>query len=312
MMRLPLLAMPASSSAAAHPHAGGMLFGFLGVLSFSFTLPATRAAVASLDPMIVGLGRGVVAACLALPLLFLTRQRRPTMAQVRALAIVAMGVIVGFPVFSAWAMCHCDASHGAVVLGLLPLATAIAGVWRASDRPSPAFWCASVLGSLTVAVYALSAGGGAFRPADLALVAAVMSAAIGYAEGGRLARELGGWQVISWAVVLAAPVLIFPLSWLVWRHGLTATPGAWAGFLYLGLVSSFLGFFAWYHGLAAGGVARVSQLQLLQPFFTLAFASLFFGENMTFGGAVCAVLVAGSVYASKRCRVGGVRDVKVA
>ncbi len=280
-----------------------MAFGLLGVLSFSLTLPATRLAVASLDPMMVGLGRGLAAACLAAPLLWLTRQRWPTRPQIRSLAVVALGVIVGFPVLSAWAMRHANASHGAVVLGLLPLATALAGALRTHERPSLAFWVSSAAGSLTVIVFALSTGGGSPCLADAALLGAVIAAALGYAEGGRLARELGGWQVISWAVVLASPFLLPPLAWLAWKHGLHATPTSWAGFAYLSFVSSFLGFFAWYHGLAVGGVARVSQLQLLQPFLTLAFAALFFGERFGAGGFACAGLVAASVHLNRRSRI---------
>ncbi len=294
-----LLMRPATTRSTAP----GMAFGLLGVLSFSLTLPATRLAVASLDPLMVGLGRGVAAACLAAPLLWLTNQRWPTRAELHSLFIVALGVIIGFPVLSAWAMRHADASHGAVVLGLLPLATALAGVMRTHERPSLAFWLSSAAGSLTVIAFALSSGGGRLCLADVALVGAVLAAATGYAEGARLARTLGGWQVISWAVVLAAPFLLPPLACLAWWHGLAATPASWAGFAYLSAFSSFLGFFAWYRGLAAGGVARVSQLQLLQPFLTMAFATLFFGESFGWGGLGCALLVVGSVYLNRRSRV---------
>jgi drug/metabolite transporter (DMT)-like permease len=269
-----------------------MLFGLLAVLGFSLTLPATRLAVAWLDPLAVGLGRSVVAAIPAALLLYLTRQRRPTLAQVKALGIVALGVIVGFPVCSAWAMQRVDASHGAVVLGILPLATAVAAFLRAGERPSPRFWISSVAGSLTVACFSLSSGGGQVSSGDLALLAGVILAALGYAEGGRLAREIGGWQVICWSLVLAFPIIIGPLVWLVTRCGMDAHLSAWGGFAYLSFVSAFLGFFAWYHGLALGGVARVGQIQLLQPFFTFIFAAAFFGERLSGKTVVCAGLVA--------------------
>jgi len=274
-----------------HPQASGTVFGLLGVLAFSLTLPASRVAVASLDPVMVGLGRAVVAAIPAALLLYLTKQRRPTPLQWRGLAIVAFGVIAGFPVFSAWAMKRVDASHGAVVLGLLPLATAIAAFLRAGEKPTLRFWLASVAGSLTVIAFALSSGSGALRAADGALLIAVILAALGYAEGGRLAREIGGWQVICWSLVLAFPVTIGPVVWLALEHGLEATPAAWGSFAYLSFFSSFLGFFAWYHGLARGGVARVGQLQLLQPFFTFVFAAAFLGESFGWKPVVCAAIV---------------------
>jgi drug/metabolite transporter (DMT)-like permease len=196
-----------------------------------------------------------------------------------------------------------DSSHGAVVLGMLPLATAIAGFLRAHERPSAGFWLASVVGSGTVIGFALAAGDGSFRSADLALLASVVLTAMGYAEGGRLSREMGGWQVICWAVVLGVPFLVPSVAWLIWRHGLEATPASWAGFAYVSLVSAFLGFFAWYRGLATGGVARVGQLQLLQPFFTLAFAATFLGERFGLGAVLAATLVALSIFISRKTRI---------
>ena len=281
------------------PARGGVVFGLLGVLAFSLTLPATRLAVAALDPVTVGLGRSAVAAIPAALLLFLTKQRRPTKPQWRALGIVALGVIVGFPVCSAWAMQRVDASHGAVVLGMLPLATAIAAFLRAGERPSLRFWIASIAGGLTVAAFSLSSGDGTVSPGDGALLLGVILAALGYAEGGRLAREIGGWQVICWSLVLAFPFLVAPLAWLMSRHGLDAPLPAWGGFFYLSFVSAFLGFFAWYHGLALGGVARVGQLQLLQPFFTFLFAASFLGERFGWKPVICAALVAGFIVAGR-------------
>ena len=273
----------------------GMIFGFLGVLAFSLTLPATRLAVGALDPVLVGLGRSAVAALPAALLLHFTKQRRPTTAQWRALAIVALGVIAGFPVCSAWAMQRIDASHGAVLVGFLPLATAVAAFMRAGERPTARFWLSGIAGSVTIAVFSISSGGGAFSPGDGVLFLGVLLAALGYAEGGRLAREIGGWQVICWSLVLAFPAIIGPVLWLVSAHGLSAPMHAWGGFAYLSLVSAFLGFFAWYHGLALGGVAKVGQVQLLQPFFTFLFAAGFLGESFGWKPAICAALVATSI-----------------
>ncbi len=271
----------------------GLAYGFLGVLAFSLTLPATRVAVAAFDPTVVGLGRALVAAGLAAVLLLLTRQPWPSRPQWRGLVIVAVGVILGFPLLSAWAMSRLPAAHGAVILGLLPLATALAGALRAGERPSRGFWVAGVAGSATVVAFAVSMGAGDLQPADLALFAAVLAAALGYGEGGRLAREMGGWQVISWALVLAAPFIAVPVFLALGKPAPVAPWSAWLSFGYVAVVSQFLGFFAWYRGLALGGVARVSQLQLLQPFLTFLASALLLGEQITLLmlGAALLVLV---------------------
>ena len=264
-----------------HPENMGLAFGLLGVITFSLTLPATRIAVAELDPTVVGLGRAVVAAILAVVLLKATRQPLPSQRHLPSLVVIVAGVIVGFPLLSAWAMRSLPAAHGAIVLGILPLATAMAGVLRTGDRPSPAFWLCSSLGSAVVVLFAILAGGGSLQMADLALLGAVAAAAIGYAEGGRLSREMGGWQVICWALVLSAPFLAVPVALTIVHQGLHASLQSWLGFGYVSVFSMFLGFFAWYHGLAIGGVARVSQLQLLQPFLTLFASALLLHEQIT-------------------------------
>lgn len=264
------------------PEGLGLIYGLIAVVAFSFTLPMTRLAVPAFGPAGVGLGRSVVAALLAGAALLLTRQQRPNPAQLKSLAIIAAGVILGFPLFSAWAMARLPASHGAVTLGLLPLATAGAGALLAGERPSRAFWLASLVGSAGVVWFGLSQGGGSFEPADLALVVAVIAAAVGYAEGSRLARELGGWQVISWALVLTAPALLLPL-WLALDPAQlrAATPAQWGAFAYVAVISQYVGFFPWYRGMVLGGVARVGQIQLLQPFFTILVSAAMLGELIT-------------------------------
>lgn len=296
-----------SSFADSYSSYKGLFFGFIGVLGFSFTLPATRLAVASIDPVVVGLGRALVAASLAAPLLLITKQKIPEKHHWLSILIVMIGVIVGFPMLTAIAMLEVPASHGAVVLGLLPFATAIAGSIRAHERPSSLFWCASGSGSVAVIAYALSSGGGSFHLADFILLGAVLLAAFGYAEGARLAREIGGWQVICWALVVSVPFLIGPVWIKVWQHGLVAKPSAWLGFAYVSIVSMFLAFFAWYRGLAIGGVARVSQLQLLQPFMTLGFASIFLGERFSAGALLSVSVVVSTIFVSKRSKVVTVR-----
>jgi drug/metabolite transporter (DMT)-like permease len=291
----PAPALPDDARADAHARRMGMLYGFIGVAAFSVTLPATRAAVASLDPVFVGLGRAVVAAVLAAITLVVTRSPFPGWALVPRLALVAAGVVVGFPLFSAWAMRYVPASHGAVVIGLLPLATAIAGAWLAHERPSRRFWASAVFGSAVVIGFALWQGGGAPHPADALLLVAVVLASIGYAEGGRLARTLGGWQVICWALVLAAPVLAIPTWWSMDERIATAPPTAWLGFAYVSVVSMFLGFFAWYRGLAMGGIAAVGQVQLLQPFLTIFASAVLLSERVDAATIVAAALVIASI-----------------
>lgn len=286
-----------------HPETIGLFYGVLGVLSFSLTLPATRVAVTALDPMFVGLGRGVVAGVVSAFVLWLTRQPLPNLKQWRSLAIVALGVVLGFPLLSAWAMQQLPAAHGAVVLGLLPLATALAGVMRSGDRPSRLFWLASVVGSATVVGFAISNGANGLHGADLVLVAAVIAAAFGYAEGGKLAQMLGGWQVICWALVLAAPFEVIPTIIAADDQTLSAAPIAWLGFIYLCLVSQLVGFFAWYHGLALGGVARVSQMQLLQPFLTIVFSAFLLKETITLGTIAAAGLVILSVAIGRKAKI---------
>jgi len=278
----------------------GLAWGLLGVASFSLTLPATRVAVAGLDPVFVGLGRAVVAAALAGIVLAATRAPWPGRRLLPRLALVAGGVIVGFPLFSALAMRHVPASHGAVVIGLLPLATALAAAWLAHERPSRAFWWSAAFGSAVVVAFAFWQGGGVPQAADALLALAAISAAIGYAEGGRLARSLGGWQVISWALVIAAPFVLVPTLLVADARLAAASPAAWIGFAYVSIVSMFLGFFAWYRGLALGGIAAVGQVQLLQPFLTIFASALLLGETIDPATFVAAALVIASIAMGRR------------
>jgi drug/metabolite transporter (DMT)-like permease len=282
-----------------------MWLGMVGVAIFSLTLPFTRLAVAELNPVLVALGRAVVAAVVAALLLWHGRAPRPSAAQIRPLLIIALGVVVGFPVFSSLAMRSVPASHGAVVLGILPLATALFGALRFGERPSAGFWIAALLGSGIVVAFAVLQGGGGLHASDLALFVAVVAAAMGYAEGGRLAQTMGGQQVICWALLLSMPLLLPVTLWLGWRYGVSASPMAWLGFGYVSLFSMFIGFFFWYKGLALGGIARVGQVQLLQPFLTLIGAALIVGEtldlrNLLFALAVVAVVAVGRRTAIRR------------
>ncbi len=279
------------------------LWGAIGILGFSFTLPATRVAVGQIDGTIVGLGRALVAAALAAAVLIATRQAVPPRRLWGRLAVVSAGVVLGFPLFSALALTRVPASHGAVVVGLLPAATAIMAVLRAGERPSRLFWASSLLGLAAVMAFATAMGAGRPQLADGYFLLAVGLGGLGYAEGGALARELGAWQVICWALVGAAPFLAPVVLLRAVEHGLAAGPAAWAGFAYVSVVSQFLGFFAWYRGLAAGGVARVAQLQLAQPVLTIGWSALLLGERITLATAAAAGAVLASVALTQRARV---------
>ena len=280
----------------------GYLLGLIAVAAFAVTLPATRAAVRGLDPVFVGLGRAIGAAVLGAAFLWATRARLPTRAEAKGLVTVALGVVVGFPLFTAWAMRYVDASHGGVVLGLLPLATAAAGALFSGERPSARFWVLATIGTALVAGYSLTRAGGTLHLADLALFAAIASAGVGYAEGARLSRTLGGLQVISWALLLSAPVLIVPVV-LAAPSPAEVPLSSWLGFLYVMVISQFLGFVPWYRGLALGGIAKVGQTQLLQPLLTIAASVLLLGERADRLTWIVAGLVLAVVALGKRARV---------
>lgn len=263
--------------------AAGLWWGLLGVAAFSFTVPFTRVAVAGLSPLFIGSGRAVVAATLASVALILTRQRLPLARQWARLAVVGGGIVVGFPLLTSFALTSVPASHGAVVIALLPAATATAAVLRGHERPRTAFWLATMAGAAAAVGFAFAQPGGfgQLHWADLMLLGAVAAAAVGYAEGGLLARELGAWQTVSWALVLAAPLMVALAALAVAQQPPSATPAQWASFAYLGVVSMFLGFFAWYRGLAIGPMTQVSQTQLVQPVLSIAWAALILGESLT-------------------------------
>jgi len=280
-----------------------VLWGFLGVLAFSFSLPATRLAVEDLDPTFVGLGRALVAAVLAAALLAARREPMPARRDLPRFALVGIGVVVGFPIFTSVALHHLSSAHSSVIVGLLPAATAAMAVARAGERPPPAFWLAAAGGLIAVLAFAATQGVNGIETADLLVLLAVAFAALGYAEGGALSRTYGGWQVICWALVFSAPFLVIPVT-VAASHGVHAGTDAWLGFAYVSVISMFLGFFAWYHGLALGGVARIGQIQLAQPVMTLVWAALVLGETVTGGMVIAALAVLACVVATQRTRSG--------
>lgn len=278
----------------------GWLNGLAGVLIFSGSLPATRAAVLGFDAVFLTGARAVIAAVLATALLLAGRQRRPQRQDVLPLAVVALGCVVAFPLLTALALQQITSAQAMVFIGALPLATAVFAVLRGAARPQPAFWPFSVLGSGLVAGYAFAQGVAVAPVGDALMVAAILACGLGYAEGARLTARLGGWQVICWALVLSLPVML-PLAWFTAPGSFVGIPlPAWLGLGYVSVFSMLVGFVFWYRGLALGGVASVAQLQLLQPFFGLALAGLLLHEQVTVLMQLAALAVIGCVAGARK------------
>jgi drug/metabolite transporter (DMT)-like permease len=260
----------------------GILLGLLSVLAFSVTLPATRIAVPELGAAFVGVGRGAVAGLIALLVVLVLREPLPERRYWKGIAIVALGVTVGFPLFSAFALRSLPAAHSAVVVGLLPAATAVMAVLLVHERPPLAFWLASGAGVVAVLVFAAVEGAGRPQPADLLLLIATLGGAVGYAEGARLARELGGFRVILWALAFAWPFLSVAFASVLVTSGVPhGSPAAWLCFAYVAVISQFLAFLPWYRSLVMAGVAYTSQLGLVQPVLTLGWSALILHEQIT-------------------------------
>lgn len=274
--------------------------GLLGVIIFSGSLPATRVAVGGFSPLFLTSARAVIAALLGAMLLLALRQVRPSRGDILPLAIVALGVAIGFPLLTALALQHITSAHSIVFIGLLPLSTAGFAVLCGGERPSPAFWLFSVLGSLSVAGFALFGNTAASLTGDLLMLAAILLCGLGYAQGAILSRRLGGWQVISWALLLSLPMMAIVALSTVPSEWSAIRPAEWLGLAYVSVFSMLIGFVFWYRGLARGGTAGVGQLQLLQPFFGLTLAGLLLGETIAWPMAAVAALVVLCVFGAKR------------
>lgn len=278
--------------------ARGWINGFIGVLIFSGSLPATRVAVTDLPPLFLTVARGSIAGLLALAVLLIFKEKAPGKKQLFSLAIVALGVVIGFPLLSACALQYITSAHSIVFIGILPLLTAVFGTLQGGARPRAPYWFFSVTGSVLVISYAIAQGLSTSPVGDMLMLLAIVLCALGYAEGARLSKTLGGWQVICWALVLSLP-FILPLAFMLFPPSLSQVGlPAWIGLSYVSLFSMFIGFIFWYRGLAQGGIAAVGQLQLLQPFFGLALATVLLHEKVSIGmiGITAGVLlcVAGS------------------
>jgi drug/metabolite transporter (DMT)-like permease len=274
--------------------------GLLGVIIFSASLPATRVAVADLTPVFVTSARASIAAVLGGILLLALRQPRPSRADTVPLVITALGVVVGFPLLSALALQHITAAHSLVFIGLLPLSTAMFGVLRGAERPKAAFWLFAAIGAATVMGFALSRSSGGAITGDLLMLGAIVVCGLGYAEGAILTRRLGGWQVISWALLLSLPVMAAVMLFSLPGDWSGIDVAAWIGLGYVSVFSMLVGFIFWYHGLALGGIARVGQLQLLQPFIGLILAAFLLGEPIAWTMIASAAIVVLCVAGAKR------------
>lgn len=299
-MSSPVLISESSSSLSRERL--GLVLGFIGTLIFGGTLPATRIAVAAIDPLALTSLRTAIAGVCSLALVIVLRRKFPPRELWFQLAVASICVVILFPFLMALAVQTVDASHGGVVMGALPIATAFVAVLITHERPRPLFWVASLVGAALVVAFALRQGGGSLTPGDLLLFAAVAASAIGYAFSGRLTSSLPGWEVISWALVIALPVSL-PAAVLTWPANIGEIAlKPWLALLYVALFPQWIGFFAWNAGLAMGGIARVSQMQLLQPFITFIFAAIFIGEPITPQIVLFAAAVVLTVAISTRTR----------
>lgn len=290
----------------------GPLWGLLGILAFSFTLPFTRIAVGSINPLFMTTGRAALAGIFALIVFGVVRPPLPKRQQLLRLVIVALGVVVGFPLFTSMALQTVPSSHGTVVIALLPAVTAIFIVIRTGERPSLLFWVASIAGAGAVITFLAAENGlSGFSLPDIFLVLAVISAAIGYTEGGLLSRELGSWQTICWALIISLPVMSLITVANVVIAPFTADAIAWLCFIYTAVFSMFLGFFAWYRGLAIGPMTSVSQIQLTQPVFTLLWSALILGEILTTDILIGGVVILLCSFIAVKSRISNTRTPSV-
>ena len=280
----------------------GLVLGFVGMVIFGGTLPATRIAVSAIDPLALTALRTAIAGLCSLALLIVLRRPLPPRRLWFPLVVAMLCVSVMFPFLMALGVQTVDASHGGVVLGILPIATAFVAVLITHERPKPLFWIASIFGAALVVAFALRQGGGTLSSGDLLLFAAVAVSAIGYAFSGRLTADMPGWEVISWVLVMALPISL-PAAALTMPADVNDIPlKPWLALLYVAVFSQWIGFFAWNAGMAMGGIARVSQVQLLQPFITFALAAFFNGETITLQIVLFAVAVVATVAISTRTR----------
>jgi len=291
------------AATAAPAHVGrGVLLAALGVAAFSLTFPATAWGLEGMGPWTVVMLRSVLATVPAGAALLALRVRPPERRHWAGIAVVAGGVVLGFPLLTTLALETSTTSHAAVVVGLLPLTTAACSAVRTGARPSRTFWIASLVGAVVVIGFAVQQSGGVPNRSDLLLFAALLVCAAGYTEGGRLARHMPGWQVIGWALVLALPVTVAGAALALSAEPLELTARSVAGVLWLAVGSQFLGMVAWYRGMAVIGISRASQLQLAQPLLTLLWSVLLLGERLPPAAPAAALAVLVCIAVTQRTR----------
>jgi drug/metabolite transporter (DMT)-like permease len=279
----------------------GLTLGLIGVVIFSGSLPATRAAVAGFEPVFLTAARALLATIGAIVALALFAENRPLRSELPSLLVVAASVVVGYPLLSGIAMTEISSARGLLFTGLLPLSTATWAMVRGGERPHPAFWLFAITGSGLLAIYALLNGGaeGVFTADSLMLVAIVVCG-LGYAEGAVLSRRLGGWQVICWALVISAPAML-AVAAFTWPTGWPSfDSSAWLGLAYIAVFSMLIGFFFWYRALAIGGSSRVGQLQLIQPLLGMGLSAVILQERIAWSLVATAVGVLGCVAGARR------------
>jgi hypothetical protein len=280
-----------------------MFIGLVGIVIFALTVPMSKLAVEAFSPAFVSFGRATLAGCAGLLYIGWVKAPLPPWKTIKKIFFIIGGIVIGFPFLMTLAMSKGSSSHAGIVLGFMPMMTTIVGVIRFKERPSKGFWVASIIGTALVLIYALIQGAGQLTMMDLLLLLAAIFSAIGYAQGGDLSREMSPKLVISWAVVLSLPFNGLVTFLAFQQEYLQVDINYWYSFLFLGLFSMYIGFFFWYAGLSMGGISRVSQVQLLQPFFTLIFANLFLSEKLTAINFIFAALVVLSILVGKKMLV---------
>lgn len=279
----------------------GWVNGFIGVAIFAGSLPATRVAVMGFDPGFLTAARAAIAGILGLILILVLKQKKPAKQDWWPLAIVAIGVVIGFPLFTALALQYMNAAHSIVFVSLLPLATAIFAVLRGGEKPNQFFWIFAVLGSAVVFAYMFFISGDtSLGIGDFYMLMAIIFCGFGYAEGGVLSRKIGGWQVICWALILSLPFMLFLTIFYMPTSFQNISASAVVGLIYVSLFSMLIGFFFWYKGLAQGGIAAISQLQLLQPLMGLAIAAALLHEHVSWSMLVVTAATLLCVAAAKK------------
>lgn len=284
----------------------GMLIGFVGIAIFSLTLPFTQMAVNEMSPFFLAFGRASIAGICALILLIFNKSKFPNRVQIKKLIIIVVGVVYGFPIFTSIAMTTLPSSHSGIVLGILPLAMSLFAAIKYKEKPSLSFWLTSIFGTFMVISYTFMDNDGSLMIEDLWLLFAILFAAIGYSEGGILSKEMGSISVISWALVISLPINLFASYVFYETSYATISFQAFMSLMYVGLFSMFIGFFFWYKGIAIGGISRVGQVQLIQPFLTIIGAYFLTNEKITFLNILFALIVLIVIIIGRRTKI----DVK--